>query len=183
MVFFLFTPEPVCADGLPLLGISARLRLSNQTTLGDPQPEEFQEYDLAAHFGLPWQMKAESGFGLDTRVMASAGLLQGGGDSGLVVSLIPELGFWHQGWPMLVEMGAGATLLSRSKYGTQDFGGPFQFALTAAARFPLYKRLGIGYRFMHYSDAGLNGAHTVGADFHMIEFFYHTDIVGRSLGY
>jgi len=182
IVFCLLAPEPVCADGLPLLGLSARLRLSNQTTLGDPQPEEFKEYDLAAHFGLPWQVKTESGFVVDTRLMASAGLLQGGGESGLVVSLIPELGFRHQGWPLLVDMGAGATFLSRSKYGTQDFGGPFQFALTAAASFPLYKRFGIGYRFMHYSDAGLNGAHTVGADFHMIELFYHTDIGGSVSG-
>ncbi|WP_083235907.1 acyloxyacyl hydrolase [Halomonas caseinilytica] len=39
-------------------------------------------------------------------------------------------------------------------------------------RVPLYRRLGVGYRFLHYSDAGANGPDTTGADFHMIEFRY-----------
>ncbi|WP_410000329.1 acyloxyacyl hydrolase [Halomonas sp. I1] len=30
----------------------------------------------------------------------------------------------------------------------------------------------MGYRFLHYSDAGVNGPDTTGADFHMIEFRY-----------
>lgn len=32
--------------------------------------------------------------------------------------------------------------------------------------------LGLGYRFLHYSDAGINGSNTTGADFHMVEFTY-----------
>jgi hypothetical protein len=44
--------------------------------------------------------------------------------------------------------------------------------LTVGAGFPLYKRLGLGYRFLHYSDAGVNGPDTIGADFHMIEFSF-----------
>jgi hypothetical protein len=68
--------------------------------------------------------------------------------------------------------GAGVALLSKYQFGTQDYGGPFQFALTAGAGFPIYKRLGLGYRFLHYSDAGLDGPDTIGADFHMVEFRY-----------
>ncbi|WP_074749335.1 acyloxyacyl hydrolase [Halomonas caseinilytica] len=30
----------------------------------------------------------------------------------------------------------------------------------------------MGYRFLHYSDAGVNGPDTNGANFHMIEFSY-----------
>lgn len=37
LIFALFVPEHLCAEGLPILGLSTRLRLSNQTTLGDPQ--------------------------------------------------------------------------------------------------------------------------------------------------
>jgi hypothetical protein len=37
---------------------------------------------------------------------------------------------------------------------------------------PLYGRVGVGYRFMHYSDGGAYGEHTIGADFHMIELIY-----------
>lgn len=169
----LLASAPSAAEELPLLSLSVRARLSNETTLGQRQREEFDEYTLAAHFGLPWQRRTASGWFVDTRLMASAGLLRGGGETGLVVSLVPALGFGHKGWPFLVDLGAGAILLSRHEYGSQDFGGPFQFALTAGARIPLYQRLGIGYRFMHYSDAGLNGDQTVGADFHMIELYYH----------
>lgn len=172
LVLGLPAPEPVRAEGLTLLSLSARARLSNQTTLGEPQPEEFQAYDLAAHLGLPWQSRAVRGWFVDTRLMASAGLLRGGGEKGLVVSLVPGLGIRHRRWPLWVDLGAGGALLTRTEFGTQDFGGPFQFALTAGAGFPVYRRLGAGYRFLHYSDAGLNGEDTIGADFHMIELYY-----------
>lgn len=34
------------------------------------------------------------------------------------------------------------------------------------------EQLGLGCRFLHYSDAGVNGSDTTGADFHMIELRY-----------
>jgi hypothetical protein len=173
LILGLSVPVPAGADGLSLLSLSARARISNSTTLGQQQPEEFDEYTLAAHFGLPWQSKPSWGWVVDTRLMASAGLMQGAGETGLVASLIPEIGLRHEDWPFLVDLGVGGALLSRYEVGTQDFGGPFQFALTTGANVKLTKRFGIGYRFMHYSDAGLNGDHTVGADFHMVELFYH----------
>lgn len=63
-------------------------------------------------------------------------------------------------------------MLSRHRFGTQDYGGYFQFALTAGVGVPLFERLGAGYRYMHYSDAGINGDHTTGADMHMLELSY-----------
>jgi len=71
-----------------------------------------------------------------------------------------------------LDLGMGGALLSKHHFGTQDFGGPFQFALTLGDGVPLYERLGGGYRFLHYSDAGTNGSHTTGVDFHMIELIY-----------
>jgi len=69
-------------------------------------------------------------------------------------------------------MGVGAALLSKQTFGIQDFGGPFQFALTTGVGVPLFKGLGAGYRFMHYSDAALYGEHTTGVDMHMLEITY-----------
>jgi hypothetical protein len=63
-------------------------------------------------------------------------------------------------------------MLSKQRFGTQDFGGPFQFALTLGAGIPLSEQLGLGYRYLHYSDAGIYGPHTTGADIHMIELTY-----------
>ena len=53
------------------------------------QPEEFEEYDLAANIGLPWQRYSSSGWGVGTQLMASVGIMRNGGDNGLVGSLIP----------------------------------------------------------------------------------------------
>ena len=113
-----------------------------------------------------------SGWGVGTRLMATVGLLQAAGENALVVSLIPELIFGSEDGRFTLDLGAGGALFSRHSFGTQDYGGPFQFALTVGVSVPLYRNLGLGYRFMHYSDAGLNGSDTIGADFHMIELSY-----------
>jgi len=104
--------------------------------------------------------------------MASAGALRGLGETALVTSLIPLLVLGSQDGRFTLDMGIGGALLSKHRFGTQDYGGPFQFALTLGAGVPFYERLGLGYRFLHYSDAGTNGDHTTGADFHMVEFSY-----------
>lgn len=168
----LVSPGLSFAEEFRLLSISARGRVSGATMLGEQQPEEFQEYDLAANFGLPWQSYSESGWGIGTRLMASVGVIHGGGETGLVGSLIPGIAVGSEDARFFLDAGAGFALLSRHQFGTQDFGGPFQFALTVGAGFPVYKKFGLGYRFLHYSDAGVNGGDTIGADFHMIELSY-----------
>lgn len=170
--YCLFVPGLSHSEEFRLLNLSLRARVSGVSTLGAQQPEKFQEYDLTANFGLPWERYSTTGWGVGTRLMASAGFIRGGGESALVVSLIPGFAFGSEDGRFALDLGAGVALLSRHRFGTQDFGGPFQFALTMGAGVPLYKQLGLGYRFMHYSDAGVNGTDTIGADFHMIEFIY-----------
>ena len=171
-IWFLLVPALSYSEEMLLLNLSFRARVSGATTLGEQQPEEFEEYDLAANFGLPWQRYSSSGWGVSTRLMASAGIMRNGEETGLVVSLIPEVALGSEDGRFFLDIGAGGALLSRYRFGTQDYGGPFQFALTVGAGFPIYKRLGLGYRFLHYSDAGVNGPDTIGADFHMIEFSF-----------
>jgi hypothetical protein len=168
----LLAPGLSHSEDLSLLSLSMRARVSEKTILGEESPEDFQAYDVAANFGLPWKSYSTSGWGLGTRLMASAGILRGSGKTALVASLIPELTLGSVDGRFTLDLGAGGALFSRHRFGTQDFGGPFQFALTLGVGVPLYKKLGLGYRFLHYSDAGVNGHHTTGADFHMIEFSY-----------
>jgi lipid A 3-O-deacylase PagL len=172
LVLCLLAPWPSRAEDLRLLSVGMRARVSGATALGDVQPEVFQEYDALVSFGLPWGHYSQSGWGAGTRLMASAGALRGAGKTALVVSLIPVLALGSQDGRLTLDMGIGGALLSKHRFGTQDYGGPFQFALTLGAGVPLYERLGLGYRFLHYSDAGINGSHTTGADFHMVEFTY-----------
>lgn len=155
-----------------LLNISVRGRFSGLDVLGGTATEEFQEFDAAAQFRLPWGWYSPSGWGGGLRLMVSAGALYGAGETALAVSLIPLLVFGSRDGRFNLDMGAGPALLSRHCFGEQDYGGYFQFALTAGLSVPVYKRLGFGYRFLHYSDAALYGHDTTGADFHMLELHY-----------
>ena len=155
-----------------LLSVGIRATLSSIDVVGDAAQEEFLEYSVAANFRLPWAWYSQSGWGVGTRLMASAGALYGAGETALVVSLIPHLALGSQDGKFTLDIGAGGALLSRQHFGTQDFGGPFQFALTVGVGVPLFERLGVGYRYLHYSDAGMNGPHTTGADLHMLELTY-----------
>lgn len=170
IIFFLLAPNLSYSEDLRLQSLSMRVRLSEKTLLGKDAPEDFEEYDVSANFELPWKSYSTSGWGMGTRLMGSTGILRGAGKNALVVSLIPELTLGSEDGRFTLDLGAGGALFSRHRFGTQDYGGPFQFALTFGVGVPLYNSLGLGYRFLHYSDAGVNGSDTTGADFHMIEF-------------
>ncbi|HOG12750.1 MAG: acyloxyacyl hydrolase [Smithellaceae bacterium] len=155
-----------------LLNISIRGRFSGLDVLGGTATEEFQEFDAAAQFRLPWGWYSQPGWGGELRLMAGAGVLYGAGETALAVSLIPMLAFGSKDGRFSLDMGAGPALLSRHRFGDQDYGGYFQFALTAGLSVPVFRGFGVGYRFLHYSDAALYGHHTTGADFHMLEIHY-----------
>jgi len=164
--------SPVLAEGLELQSVSARVRVGGQRVIGVEQPERFREYDIAATYRLPWERYSASGWGVGTRLLASVGWLTGASDSALVVSVLPLLAAGRHDGRYAVDMGFGAAVLSRHQFEQQDFGGYLQFALTVGVSVPVYRRLGLGYRFMHYSDAALYGTDTIGADFHMVEVSY-----------
>ncbi len=155
-----------------LHSVSLRARFSSFDIIGDVASEKFWEYDVAAYFRSPWMLYTRSGWGTDIRLMSSIGVLYGDKDTALVISLVPLLAFGSQDGKFTLDMGVGGALLSRHKFATQDYGGYFQFALTAGVSIPLFWQLGAGYRYLHYSDCGIYGPHNTGADFHMLEVIY-----------
>jgi hypothetical protein len=102
-------------------------------------------------------------------MLASAGAMRGADKTALVLSLIPALAIASPAERFTLDAGIGFALLSEHRFAQQDFGGPLQAALTLGATVGLHERVAVGYRFMHYSDAGAWGNGTIGADFHMIE--------------
>lgn len=173
VAFLTFTLALASALALPAVaappgGIAGQLRVGEQTVLGAEAPESFTAYDLRAWWPLPVERPLALRLRLGTRLLASAGLFEGAGQTAAVVSAIPLATLGTAGGRWLADAGAGLALLSEHRYAEQDFGGPLQFALTAGLEAPLWRRLGIGYRFMHYSDAGGYGEHTIGADLHML---------------
>ena len=171
-VLCVLAPWPGRAGDLDLLSVGVRARVGEKRVLGEEAPESFREYDVVASFRLPWEGYSRSGWGAGTRLLASAGVLEGAGKTALVVSVIPVLAFGSQDGRFTGDLGAGVALLSKHRYAQQDFGGHLQFALTFGVGVPLYRRVGVGYRFLHYSDAGAYGPDTIGADFHMVELIY-----------
>ena len=160
------------ASELELLSVGVRARLGEKKVLGKDQPESFREYDLVTTFRLPWEEQVSAGWALGARLLASAGVLQGADKTAFVASLIPVLAIGTQDWRFTLDLGAGLALLSRHRYAQQDYGGPFQAALTLGVSVPLHGRVAVGYRFLHYSDGGAYGHDTIGADFHMVELSY-----------
>lgn len=172
LALFLLAPSPSHAEDTRLMSVGIRGGFTGASVLGEEQQETFREYDAVATVGLPWGWYSQSGWGVGTRLLASAGVLQETGATGLIGSLVPALAFGSQDGRYAVDIGFGGALLSMHHFGKQNFGGPFQVVATVGVSIPLYERFGAGYRFQHYSDAGLYGSDSRGADFHMIELTY-----------
>jgi len=165
---------PSFAEGITLLSIGPRVGFGEKIPLmGKEQKYYFHLYDIAAVIKLPWSWPlGESTWSLDTRLIASAGLLTGANESGLMMTFVPGLGL--NGWDGLVtfDAGAGAGFFSNYKFGTQDFGGPVQIVATAGVRVNPFSHTYAGFRIQHFSDAGLYESSSLGVDMYIAELGY-----------
>jgi hypothetical protein len=172
-LFILLSEQGIAGD-TTLLSIGPRYGFSGKDpVLGERQTETFDLVDLAATFSFPWSWPlGESPWSLETRLLASAGALSAAGDTGLITTVIPHIAF--NGWKGLVSLDAGIGLgfLGRHEYGTQDFGGAVQFVLTSALQIHPISHAFAGFRFQHFSDAGVYGSHSLGVDLYIIEVGY-----------
>lgn len=165
---------PVCgiASDYEVLSASIQTRIGEQTILGEKSPDSFSEHDLRATLRTPLEHRLLPQLTVGARLLGSVGLFEGPGTTALVVSAVPLLAFGTPDGRFTFDGGIGLAVLSEHRYEKQDFGGHVQAALTVGLEGPLYRRLGVGYRYMHYSDAGAYGPDTVGADLHMLGLSY-----------
>jgi hypothetical protein len=165
---------PSLAGEMSLLSIGPRLGFGEKIPLmGKEQKYYFHLYDVAAVIKLPWSWPlGESTLGLETRLITSAGLLTAAGESGLMMTVVPELAL--SGWEGLVtfDAGAGAGFFSNYKFGAQDFGGPVQIVATMGVRVNPFSHAYTGFRVQHFSDAGLYGSSSLGVDMYIVELGY-----------
>lgn len=172
-----FTAQ-VCAPALAeesiLISVGPRIGFSTKTPLlGKQQKYDFNLYDVAALFRLPWQSPlGDSSWKIETRLMTSAGAIEGGGDTGLMATLVPDLAL--SGWNGLVslDVGAGLGFFSKYKFGVQDFGGPVQIVATAGITLNPFAHAYAGFRAQHFSDAGVYGPNSLGVDMYIVEIGY-----------
>jgi hypothetical protein len=172
----LVAPAPSEADELRLLNVGVRGGAAGPNVFGGDEDERFQQYDVFATAMLPWMLPwswyHQSGWGLSSRLMATAGALAGGGDAGFVGSVVPLLALGPREGQLSLDGGVGVAVLARHEFGEQDFGGPIQIVLTFGLRVPVARPLAIGYRMQHISDARIYGDKGNGADLHMLELTY-----------
>lgn len=165
---------PSLAGDMALQSIGPRIGFSGGSpVLGKRQTESFRMADVAAVFTLPWSWPlGGSAWSLETRLTASAGLLEAAGDSSLIMTVVPGLAL--SGWKGLVsfDAGAGAGYFSDYKFGVQDFGGPVQLVATMGVRVNPFSHAYIGFHGQHFSDAGLYGSSSLGVDLYIVELGY-----------
>lgn len=129
--------------------------------------------DIFWSWRSPYAWEFTPGWDIGARMNASVGALRGQGETGAVGTLVPTLAIGDTGDGFSAEAGAGAALFTKWEFGdVEDFGGPFQFILDLGVTFRVYKRLSLGYRFQHWSDAGMHGPDNRGVEMHMLEFSY-----------
>jgi hypothetical protein len=165
---------PSFAGDITLLSIGPRIGFGEKIPLmGKEAKFYFHLYDVAALIKLPWSWPiGESMWSLETRMIASAGLLTGANESGLMMTAVPVLAL--SGWKGLVtvDTGVGAGLFSNHTFGVQDFGGPVQIVATLGAQVSPFPHTYAGFRIQHFSDAGLYGASSLGVDMYISELGY-----------
>lgn len=157
---------------------SIRIRggVSGGSPLGRERQSDFNQIDLAATVRLPWEKELGGGWILGTRMLASIGALRGGGETNGIMTVVPlDIVLGRKDGLVAIDMGGGGALLSDSKFGRQNFGGPFQFVWTFGITSRVAGPLGVGYHFQHYSDATLYGQDSRGVDLHLIELIYWFD--------
>jgi hypothetical protein len=171
LVLLLVTPASILADDFRLLNAGVRGGADGFNVFGGDEDEHFEQYDLFATASLPWSKYWESGWGFSSRLMGTAGALFAAGDGAFVGTIVPLLAFGPKNGVFALDAGVGAALMTRYKFGKQNFGGAFQVALTFGLRVPVYRGFGIGYRLAHMSDAEIYPDGT-GVDMHMLELSY-----------
>ena len=157
-----------------LLSIGPRYGFSGKSPLlGKQQTYNFNLFDVAATFRLPWSWPlGESPWSIETRLITSAGALYAAGDTGFIATVVPNVAL--SGWNGFVslDVGGGLGFFGRDKYGTQDFGGHVQFVATTALQIHPISHAFAGFRLQHFSDAGLYGSDALGVDLYIIEAGY-----------
>ena len=165
---------PSFAGDMALLSIGPRIGFGEKIPLmGKEQKYYFHLYDVAAFIKLPWSWPfGESTWSLDTRLIASGGLLTGANESGLMMTAVPALALSGWGGLVTLDVGAGAGFFSNYTFGVQDFGGPVQIVTTSGIRVNPFPHAYAGFRVQHFSDAGLYEPSSLGVDMYIIELGY-----------
>ncbi len=130
------------------------LRVGESFNGGD---EDFNQYDVVANYALPWDWVWGQVVQVDTNLTTALGVLDGGGDTGMVGSIGFGFTFSPAGGecPFEIRAGSALTLISEDEYGDEDFGGSVQFTHHISLHYWFLDNLSALARVQHMSNAGI----------------------------
>ncbi|MDO9308397.1 MAG: acyloxyacyl hydrolase [Deltaproteobacteria bacterium] len=141
-----------------------------------PKREYFHLYEAFGVYGLPWDWRAASGWGVSPQLSTSAGALVGGQETGFIGSIGTGLVFDKNGKGGAVEAGLNIDLLDKRQFGHQDFGSVLLWGAYIGLSYRFASGLGVGYRLQHLSNNRILYSSKIpnpGADLHMIGVSWH----------
>jgi hypothetical protein len=141
-----------------------------------PKHEYFHLYEAFAVYGLPWDWRTSSGWGLAPQLNTSVGALVGGNETGFIGSVGTGLPFNKPGNGIALEGGVNLDLLDRRQFGRQDFGSILLWGAYMGLSYRFASGLGVGYRIQHLSNSRIlytSNTPNPGVDMHMIGVSWH----------
>ena len=175
LVFFLtlLCSEIGWAKDVELLALGVRGGMNfKEAGLQPGEKEDFEQFEVLAIMGLPWERKYSSGWELRWQLRGTAGALRGAGNTGFITTLTSGLALRKPSWRLILDGGVGGALISKWEFGRQDIGGPFQFIAHGGVGVQVTRNIVVGWRFHHMSDATIYGK-SRGVDLHMLEVSYY----------
>ena len=147
---------------------STGLRLGLATS---PASTDFHQAEAFADWNLPWKWDLGAQWGLQTRLDGSAGWF-GRQDVGAgIFGVGPLLSLGRKNFPVYVQAGVSATVLTRTQFTGKDFGEPLQFVSYAGVYWDFMSHFRLGCRFQHMSNAHLSD-HNPGINFVLFGLSY-----------
>lgn len=134
-----------------------------------------RQYDAYATYGLPWDWRMSSGWGVTPNVSCSLGALNGGGDTGFIGSTGVTLVFGKPDPGFTAQLGFNMNLLDKRHFAGIDFGSILQFGSYAGIGYRFTNNLKIGYRAEHLSNGRIfysKNTPNPGRDTHALELSY-----------
>lgn len=116
----------------------------------------FSEAELFSNWNMPWGWDVGKEWYVQSRLDSSMGWLGDHGNNAGIWTLGPSLVLSRPRLPVSAVFGVSPTILSRTKFGSKDFGINFQFTTHIGLQYDFATHWRLTYHFQHMSDAGLS---------------------------
>jgi hypothetical protein len=150
MVLILAAGAVQAQDFVPeFMGVRGGFSTGGQGAANFIQAEGFADWNL------PLKTESDSGWFLQPKLSLSVGWLDSTGANAVIGAAGPTVTLGKRGFPLSLEGGISATLISQHQFQTVDLGQEFQFTSYLGVNADLSRHWRVGYRYQHMSNGGL----------------------------